>query len=267
MKPIFLFLAIVFLAGALFLERSEQAWPLNQPMIRLLARVTHHSLPSVTAVKMPLVQSKLLPQDVALVFRAIISFHPRQIFVLESASDFSTGPFSLVREASEVGEIQGVPVRFMTGEIFSQQKNNFIANIHLINLEDLLLRREERERGSILPELDALFSGQTVLLGGPQVTEQAAVFANQAERKLVMVPSLGVELILLLVLLLLMPRLLSLPWIDFLLTLLGALVCCVALDVWMFQARGVVWPWIVPCALLIVVFFGKVLSCTATSKK
>ena len=267
MKPIFLFLAIVFLAGALFLERSEQAWSLERPMIRLLARVTHHSLPSVTAVKMPMVQSKLLPQDVALAFRAIVSFHPRQIFVLESASDFSAGPFSLVREASERGEIQGVPVRFMTGEIFSQKKNDLVANIHLINLEDLLLRREERERGSILPELDALFSGQTVFLGGPQVAEQAAVFVNQAERKLVMVPSLGVELLLLLVLLLLMTRLLSLSWIDFLLTLLGFIFCYVALNAWMFQARDVVWPWIVPCALLLVAFFGKVLSCTATSKK
>ncbi|MCX6956924.1 MAG: hypothetical protein NT164_00015 [Verrucomicrobiae bacterium] len=267
MKPTFLFLAIVFLVGAIFLERSEQAWPLNQPMIRLLARVTHHSLPSVTAVKMPLIQSQLLPQDVALAFRAIVSFHPRQIFVLESAGDFSAGPFSLVREASERGEIQGVPVRFMTGEIFSQQKNNFIANIHLINLEDLLLRREERERGSILPELDALFSGQTVLLGGPQVAEQAAVFENQAERKLVMMPSLGVELILLLVLLVLMTRLLLLPWIDFLLALLGSVFCCVALDAWALQARGVVWPLIVPCAFLLIAFFGKVLSCTATSKK
>ena len=88
MKPTFLFLAIVFLVGAIFLERSEQAWPLNQPMIRLLARVTHHSLPSVTAVKMPLIQTQLLPQDVALAFRAIVSFHPRQIFVLESAGNF-----------------------------------------------------------------------------------------------------------------------------------------------------------------------------------
>ncbi len=230
MKSICLFLAIVFLVGALFLERSERAWPLERPVIRLLALVTHHSLPSVTAVKMPLVQSRLLPQDVALAFRAIVSFHPRQIFVLEAVENFSTGPFSLVREATERGEVQGVPVHFLASDIPSQKKNDLVADIHLISLEDLLLRREERERGSILPELDALFSGQIVLLGGPQAAEQGAVFINQAEKKLVMVPSLGVELLLLLVLLLPLTRLLSLPWIDFLLALLGFIFCYIALN-------------------------------------
>lgn len=263
MKPIFLFLAFLFFAAALFLERNERSWPLDQPVIRLLARVTHHALPSATAVKMPLVQSRLLSQDVALVFRAIISFHPRQILVLESPGDCS--PFSIVREAIERGEVQGVPVHFLTNEIQSQKTGD--PNIHLINLEDLLLRREERERGSILPEFDALFSGQTVLLGGPQVAEQAAAFVTQAEKKLIMVPSLGLELILLLLLLLLLTRLFSLPWIDFLLTLLGSFFCCVALDAWMLQARGVACSLIVPCALFLVALFGKVLSCTASSKQ
>ncbi len=102
MKKFFEGLVIILLfVGMLFLERSEQVWPLEQSVIKLLARATHHPLPTVTAVKMPLTQSQLLPQDVALVLRAIVSFHPREILILEPAADFSSGPFLLLREAIE----------------------------------------------------------------------------------------------------------------------------------------------------------------------
>ncbi len=79
----------------------------------------------------------------------------------------------------------------MSHETYSEKNNKSITNVSLISLDDLLLRREERERGSIFPELDVLFSGQTVLLGGPQIAEQAKAFLNQAEKKIVKVPSLG----------------------------------------------------------------------------
>jgi len=258
-------LIAVFLVGTLFFERSERAWPLEGAFIDFLAKVTHHIPPAVTAVKMPLVQSHLSPQDVALAFRAIVSFRPRQIEVLEPVGDFFTGPFSLVREAVERGELQGVPIHFLTSEGESNSKGASPANVHLISLDDLLLRREERERGSILPELDTLFAGQVVLLGGPQVAERASLFVNKAEKK-IMLPS-GVEFIFLLFLLLLTMRWRRLPWIDFLLLLVGIIFCFVMIDVWLFQARNIFCPVIAPCLLILIAFFGKVLSCTSSVKK
>ena len=308
MKPIFLFVAILLLVGAVFLEHSESGWPLDRPLIRILAKITHHALPSVTAVKMPIVESKLVPQDVALAFRAIISFHPSQIVVLESATDFLKGPFSILREAVEKEKVDGVTIHFIENKIFSQQKypfsavdkgearpssersrgskeghcfkeelasevsgcqqkSNLAANIQFISLEDLLLRREERERGSILLELDTLFSGQPVLLGGATVKEAAAVFLNQAEKKWMMVPSLGVELPLLLLLVLVVLNLRWLSWIDFLLILLGLLGCYLIIDAWMLKNCNILFSSMIPCSLLLIAFFGKVLSCTVKMKR
>ncbi len=254
-KKISLFLALLFLVGAVFLERSERAWPLESAVISFLAKVTHHPLPSVTAVKMPLVESHLSPQDVALAFRAIVSFHPRQIMVLEPVGDFFTGPFSLVREAIERGELQGVPIRFLTSEVCPSQKSGLAPNIHLISLEDLLLRREERERGSIIPELDDLFVGETILLGGPQVADQAVAFVHHLEKKFFLPP--GAEFILLLFLFFLIGRGTQLSWIDFLLLLGGMLICFVVIDVWLFQTHGKIGSLIGPCTVLILVFLKK----------
>ncbi|MBM3856869.1 MAG: hypothetical protein FJ390_02770 [Verrucomicrobia bacterium] len=233
--------------------------------ISFLAKVTHRTPPSVTAVKMPLVQSHLSPQDVALAFRAIISFHPRQILVLEPVGDFFMGPFSLLREAVERGELQGVPIHFMASENFSSQKNKVTANVHLISLDDLLLRREERERGSILPELDTLFTGQTVLLGGPQVAERASLFLNQSEQKL-MLPG-GLEFVFLLLLFLLMMKCVQFSWIDFWLILVGIFFCFVIIGAWIFQARNILFPWIALSVLLLIFLISKLLSCTAKTKK
>lgn len=255
MKVLSFFLAILFLGVAIFWERSDQVMPWEHRYNNFLAKVTHRAPVAITAVKMPLVESHLSPQDVALAFRAIVGFHPHEILVLEPIGNFITGPFSLLREAVEKGELQGVPIHFLTSEALVLQKNENSTNLHLISLEDLLLRREESERGSIFPELDLLFSGQTVLLGGPQVAIQAEIFLNKAEKKLMLSPA--VESLLLLLLFLLLMKWSRLSWIDFLLWLSATLLALFILDVLLFQFYGKIFPLIAPFMIAVLVFFRK----------
>lgn len=268
MKKLILgFILIVFLTGALFLERSEKAWPLERSFISFLGTVTHHKAVSVTAIEIPLCQSQLSSQDVALALRAIVDFHPEQIVVIGALDDVSSKPFLILREAVATGVIQGVVVRFLTNESTISQIQNGAMNIHLMTLEDLLLRREERERGSIIPELEAIFSSQTILLGGPQIKGQAAAFGEQLEKKMVIMPPLGIEVVILLVSILLMFQARRLSWLDFLLLLLGFIFCIVALNAWTFQTRGYVFPLVMPSLLILFFFFGKLLSCTQKVKQ
>lgn len=266
-KFVLSFLVGVSIFGGILLERSDVVRPLNHLVLKLLAKASHRELPSVTAVKMPFVQSRLQPQDVALAFRAIIGFQPHQIDVVEPIGDFFTGPFSLLREAMEQGELQGVPIHFLTSEASAYKSQSCNGNIPIVSLEDLLLKYEERERGNILPQLDALFSQQVVLIGGPQVAEQAMFFCYKAEKKLERNLPIGVEFFLLLILVLICIQLRQLSWLDFSLTLLGGIVGFIGIELWLFQAGKMIWPW---CALFLVFvfsFFIKLLSCTARRKE
>jgi hypothetical protein len=267
MKIASLFLALVLLAGAVAVEQQRGGESIERPFVRLIAKIVHQPLPSVTGVKMPLSHAQLSPQDVALVFRAMVSFHPREIILLEPLGDFSVGPFSLVREAIEQREIEGVPVRFLTLPSEPQHRTALTPQVDLINLEDLLLWREESERGSILPELDLLFSGRRVLLGGDQIAVQAALLVDRAEKELLLPPSLRIEIPLLLLLLLALNKICSSSWIDFLLLLLGSIVLYISIDAWMLKSRGVLWPCIVPCSLLGVALLWKILSCTQSRRR
>lgn len=267
MKWTSLFLAILFLLVSFSFEHSDKIWPLEAHFISFLARITHHQVLSVTAVKMPLDASRLLPQDVALALRAIVDFHPQQILVVGTVDDVSSKPFFILREAIATGEVQGVTVRFLSSQPTSLPPKQDAIYIHLINFEDLLLRREERERGTITPELDTLFSGQMVVLGGSQIEAQATIFTDQIIKKIVITPSWKIEVIMLFVMLALMFWVISFSWIDFLLFFIGFVFCFIGINAWIFQARGAVLPCITPLTMILIFFFGKLLSCTSKVKK
>jgi hypothetical protein len=52
----------------------------------------------------------------------------------------------------------------------------------MISLEDVLLLREEMERGEMRPELEMLFRDRTVILGGEEAIAQAALLQDAEQQ-------------------------------------------------------------------------------------
>ncbi|MDH4469882.1 MAG: hypothetical protein QE493_02795 [Verrucomicrobiae bacterium] len=282
MKRSFLFLVSLTLLIAVFLERGGFSWELERPLLHWLAKKTDHPLPGVTAVILPMTGELIAPQDVALALRAMLGFHPSLILIAAPMGDLSNGPFSLLREASREGAIQGMnccfgvfpkqpalyqeasvhllpreteltvvagevgvpnasgfmlpssnkddapvmPLFGMTshGEIVSslwwraleayeKNKNSIkpvfllgkrmlvlcnknviwlgsrscliqkkVPSAKMISLEDVLLLREEMERGEMRPELEMLFRDRTVILGGEEAIAQAALLQDAEQQ-------------------------------------------------------------------------------------
>ena len=259
MKYFALFLMLLLLASAVFLERSGMGWPLERPLVQFLARATKRPLPVVRAVSMtPNNQSVLAPQDVALTLRAITGFHPSQIIITEPVGDFSNGPFSLIREAQENGELQSIPIIFTTLPESGQQVK--LQPSTVIPLDDLLFRREEMERGAIRADVDPFFRGAIILLGGPHVGNKVAALQAKEERRSVIKLSAalygGLMLILSFIILLIVP----LPWIDFLLFLLGLVFLYGGFGFLVFRCWGILLPLLLPLAMMLIAFVKKLLS-------
>ncbi|HLB33577.1 MAG: hypothetical protein A3F67_01755 [Verrucomicrobia bacterium RIFCSPHIGHO2_12_FULL_41_10] len=362
MKHFFVFLSAILILAAVVMDRSGMGWPLEQPLIAYLAKVTHRILPSVTPLLLPESHGLLAPQDVALTLRAVVSFHPRLILVAEPLGDLSSGPLSLIKEALTTGFIQGIPLVFAAipekakqaekergftwlhvpvilfpeetsksvlpsiagregpfspfGFILPQKEEKaqrlpllartsdgsivsslwwrglffavespealkdpalffllggrflHLPNHHFLLLEpgaflkggkystmkalsfdDLLLHREEMERGDIRPDMDRLFRNQTVVIGGPHVAEQSAILEEVQKQLSIHYLSSAFYGGLLLLLTLGMMVVARLAWIDFLLMLVFFLLSYVGLGFFLFKTYGILLPLFLPLAI------------------
>ena len=352
MKHFLLFLSTLLILATVVVERSGLAWRWERPLVSYLAQVTGHPLPSITAIKLSSDAAGLLvPQDVALTLRAVVSFYPEQILVAAPLSDLANGPLLLVKEALETGALQKVPIVFsavpdkssnaiwspanilvfpvetklpqISGKINSSSSLGFIASqdemtmplvaitsegpvaslwwrgllqgvteksmpfllygkfLHLPNnamlplqagallkptissnakilmLEDLLLHREEMERGSIRPDLDLLFRNKTVLIGGAKVAGQAATLEEAIQEASVARLSAAVYGIVLMIFALLFVSAARYEWIDFLLIVIFSFLIYGGLGFWLFRSQGVLLPLLLPVAILFSVALKK----------
>ncbi|MFI0348349.1 MAG: hypothetical protein ACH346_06250 [Chthoniobacterales bacterium] len=345
MKHALFFLCALLILGTVIVERSGLAWSWERPVLCYLTKITARSLPTVTAIKLSSDAAGLLiPQDVALTLRAVISFHPQQILIAAPLGDLSSGPLSLIKEGLETGVLQNVPCCFaaladrstnalwapahvlifpentklpsVSGKInsssplgfivpeadlamplFARAEDGLVASLwgrslfqnlsekslpfllwgqflHLPNnamvslqrggllksalalstktllLDDLLLHREEMERGSIRPDLDLLFRNQTVLIGRSNVSEQAARLEQAIQQASVgRLSSAWYGLVLLLFSLFLI-SVARADWIDFLLIIIFSFLIYGGLIFWLFCSHGILLPLFLPLAIL-----------------
>ena len=134
----------------------------------------------------------------------------------------------------------------------------------VVALDDVLLHREEMERGQIRPDLDALFRDQMVLLGGQAVATQANNLQGAAQQ--LAVHHLGVNLYGALLFLLSLGMLWALrhSGMDLALIFLGVLFVYLGGGFLLFRFTGILLPLFLPLAILLVAFFKSIIpACTA----
>lgn len=367
MKRFFLLLSFFLILGTVFLERTGMAWPWEAPLVKALGLITGRPFPIVTPVKLTSNKGVLVSQDVALVLRAIINFHPQAILIAQPLGDLSLGAVSLIKEGLETGKLEGVPIFFATlsekktpgvviapaevllfpegknfpqleatlienspiGFIYSEKnhalpmmpllgrvgdalgaslwwrglflhqspsallpvllyerflqlpnhvtlflnsgaglKSAAISSIKPLLFDDLLLHREELERGSIRPDLDLLFRNKTILIGDTTVVEQAAALQNAQQQILFSRLSTAWYGVLLMIFTLLFMKATQSAWIDFLLILIFSLLIYFGVVIWIFHSYGLLLPLFLPVVIGVVMIMRKLLpACDSPLKK
>ena len=135
-------------------------------------------------------------------------------------------------------------------------------------LDDILLRREEMERGQIRPDFDGLFRKQIVLVGGPMAVAQAKKLQG-AEQQL-SVRHIGAAPYGALLILLSFGMFLALKYsgIDLALIFLFSVLFYLAAIFLLFRSTGILLPLFMPAAIMIVSGLKKLIpSCPAGREK
>jgi len=134
-------------------------------------------------------------------------------------------------------------------------------------LEDLLLRREEMERGQIRPDFDAVFRNQIVLVGGPMAVGQAKKLQG-AEQQL-SICHLGAAPYGALLLFLSLGMFIALKYsgIDFALILVFSFLLYLAGVFLLFRSAGTLLPFFMPAAIILVSCLKKIIPSCAVSRE
>ncbi|MFZ4116002.1 MAG: hypothetical protein ACOYK6_04670 [Chthoniobacterales bacterium] len=206
--------------------------------------------------------SLIAPQDVALAVRALLSFHPDRIVVATPLGDLSNGPLSLLREAQSEGSVQGIPFVFtpLSTQPLSDRWLPFLwspPSVQVLSLDDLLLRREEMERGSIKPDLEILFQKRTVFIGGAEAPRQAAMLQDAEQKSAIRYLSPWLYGVLFVVLALGMLLLARFSEIDFLLILFFCIVLYSVSIFFIFHFFEILLPILLPSSLVLIACLKK----------
>lgn len=124
-------------------------------------------------------------------------------------------------------------------------------------LDDLLLHREEMERGAIRPDLDLLFHDKIVLIGGQEVTLQAATLEQAEQQTSVRRLSTTLYALLLLIMMYAFMKVFRLAWIDFLLILVFFFLIYGGIGFFLYRAQGILLPFFLPLITMFVAIIKK----------
>ena len=129
-----------------------------------------------------------------------------------------------------------------------------LAPCPVVFLDDLLLRREEMERGEIKPDLELIFRNKTVIIGGVEAPFQGAVLQDAQQR--IHVKHLTTSLYALLLVLLtfalkMLSRLsiMNVGWMIF-----SCMIFYATAVFFAFYFLAVLLPLIMPSSLMIIIF-------------